>query len=636
MAAPTQSSQIIRFGEFELDLQAEELRRGGVRVKIQEQPFRVLLALVTRHGDLVTRDDLRRELWADDTFVDFDTGLNRSIAKLREALEDSSEAPRYIRTIPRKGYRFIAAVETVAPPPERPRPSSANDGASRGRRFLVAVVALAAVALAASAYWLPRLLPRSPTGAPMGRVMLVVLPFENLTGDPGQEFFSDGITEEIITQLGRQPVKDLGVIARTSAMKYKNSSKDVAEIARELHVGYIVEGSVRRQANRVRIAVQLIRASDQTHLWADTYDRDVANVLSAQAEIARTVGGQLELHLGTGRELSSQQAPPQPQREPDPAAYESYLRGRSYVFAGFDTPQALRRAQGYFEDAIREDPGFGRAYAGLAESYVLLSEFRWLPPEQAYAPGREAIRKALELDKTLGEAYTAWGWLSWRHDWDWAAAEKQYRHACELNPNDVDAHQALAWFLAWSRRGAEARSEIEKIRRLDPAQAFAIDEAGIYFHARDYKSLVEAGRNSLAVRPDFWISHYFLGVGYEGNGRVNDAVREYRKAVEISQGDTDAAAALAYAYALAGKRPEAEAILEGMLQSARTTYLSPYMIAAVYAGLGDKERAFQFLEKAYQERSTDLPYFLQADLRIDTLRSDPRLRDIEQRLRLPR
>lgn len=634
MSLPAPTAQLLRFGDFELDLQTEELRRGGVRVKIQEQPFRILLALVLHRGDLVTREDLRRELWADDTFVDFDTGLNRSIAKLREALEDSSEAPRYIRTIPRKGYRFIAPVEAVAPPAELPRPSTTAVPASRGRRSIMAVLAL--VVLAGTAYLIPNLLRRPPVGAREGRFMLVVLPFENLTGDPGQEFFSDGITEEIITQLGQLPVKELGIIARTSAMKYKNSSKDVAEIARELHVDYIVEGSVRRQGNRVRIAVQLIRASDQTHLWADTYDRDVANVLSTQAEIARTVGSQLQLHLGTGSELSAGQAPPQPQREPDPAAYESYLRGRSYVSAGFDTPQALRRAQAYFEKSIREDPYFGQAYAGLAESYVLLSEFRWVSPNEAYPPARQAIDKALQLDNRLGDAYIAWGWLSWRHDWNWSAAEKQYRYACELNPNDVDAHQALAWFLAWSRRGAAARSEIEKIRRLDPAQAFAIDEAGIYYHSRDYKSLVAAGQKSLALRGDFWISHYFLGVGYEGTGRLSDAVREYRAAVEISQGDTDAAAALGHAYALAGKRSDAAAILQGMLQSARTTYLSPYMIAAVYAGLGDKDRAFQFLEKAYQERSTDLPYFLQADLRMDALRSDPRLREIEQRLRLPR
>lgn len=631
MVVPTQTPQVVRFGEFELDLQAEELRKGGVRVKIQEQPSQILLTLVSRHGEVVTRDDLRRQLWAADTFVDFETGLNRSIAKLREVLGDSPEAPRYIKTIPRKGYRFIAPVEPV--PVALEHQSTDVDKVSQNRwrknRSLATAIVLVAL-LAVAAYWLPHSMRRSATSAHASRIMLAVLPFENLTGDPGQEFFSDGVTEEIITQLGRLQANDLGIIARSSAMKYKNTSKSVAEIANELNVNYVLEGSVRRRSKQVRIAVQLIRANDQTDVWADSFDRSFADVLAVQSEIAYKIGQQLELHLAA-KPLSPQMVNAS---QPNASAYEHYLRGRAYVFAGFDTPQALRRAQGYFEQAVQEDPTFARGYAGLAASYVLLSEFRWLPPQEAYTPGMEAARKALELDTSLGEAHTALGWLIWRHDWDWARAEKEYRYACELNPNDVDAHQALTWFLAWSRRSADAFSEIDKIRQLDPAQAFTIDQAGVYFHLRDYKSLVEVGEKSVASRPDFWVSHYFLGVGYEGSARLSEAIIEYRKAVELSQGDTDPTAALAHAYAVTGNRTEAETILDRMQQKAKSNYVSPYMIATIYAGLGDKDKAFESLERAYKERSTDLPYFLKADLRIDSLRADARLRDIQRRIGL--
>jgi tetratricopeptide (TPR) repeat protein len=265
---------------------------------------------------------------------------------------------------------------------------------------------------------------------------------------------------------------------------------------------------------------------------------------------------------------------------------------------------------------------------------VLLSEFRWLSPEEAYAPARDAARKALELDQTLTEAYTALAWLSWRHDWDWQSAEREYRRAIELNPSDVESHQGLSWYLAWKHRSSEAQAEVAKIRELDPAQDAAIDEAAIYYHQRQYPALVEAGRKSVAARSDYWVGHYFLAVGYEGSGRLSDAIAEYRNAVEISQEDVDALAGLAHAYAVSGKPSEAKEILKRLQQAAGTSYVSPYMIATIYAGLGEKDKALEYLEKAYEERSTDLPYFLSADLRLDALRSDPRFRNLVQKVGL--
>ena len=292
--------------------------------------------------------------------------------------------------------------------------------------------------------------------------------------------------------------------------------------------------------------------------------------------------------------------------------------------------------QRYFEEAIQKDSHFGQAYAGLAECYMSLGEYRWLPPEESYRKATEAVRKALELDETIGEAHNVLGWLSWRYDWDWRTAEKEFKHALELSPNEIDVHEGLVWYFGWSGRHTEALSEVGKIRELDPAYPFAtIDEAGIYYHQRDYKALIEATQKHVASIPDDWTGHYFLGVGYEGSGRKLDAIPEYQKAVELSQGDSDPIAALAHAYAATGRTAEAQKMLHEWLHQSETSYVSPYMIATVYAGLADKDKAFEYLEKAYQERSSDIAYFLKADLRVDKLRSDPRFQDLMRRMNFP-
>ena len=317
-------------------------------------------------------------------------------------------------------------------------------------------------------------------------------------------------------------------------------------------------------------------------------------------------------------------------------AYEAYLRGRSY-WSTASTQQEHKKAQSYFEEAIRKDPRFAPAYAGLADCYLGLGSLRWLRPQDASRPAKEAIRKALELDATLGEAHHALGWLSWQYDWDWPTAEKEFRYALELNPNDVDGRIGFLWYLAWSARSTEALDESKKIRALDPTNYFNFgSEPGIYYHLRDYKALIEAGRNFVASVPGEWSSHYFLGVGYEGSGRSLDAIPEYQKAIDLSHGDQDPTAALAHAYAALGRRAEAEKILGELERQSQTGYVSPYMIAAIYAGLGNKDRSFEFLEKAYQERSSDLPYFIKADLRIDNLRSDPRFQDLMRRVTVTR
>jgi tetratricopeptide (TPR) repeat protein len=320
----------------------------------------------------------------------------------------------------------------------------------------------------------------------------------------------------------------------------------------------------------------------------------------------------------------------------DPVAYDEFLQGRAYFQWGSSSIEGYKKAQTHFEDAIRRDPNLALAYVGLADSYVYMGSQRWVPPQEAYTHARTALRKALELDESLGEAHSSLGWLNWRYDWNWPSAEREFRYAVELNPNYVAGHEELIWYLAWSGRRAEALRELASTASLDLAYSNQTAvESGIYYHQRDYKTLVEVSRRFVALNPDEWPGHYFLAVGFDGLGQEPDAASEYQKAVELSHGDTDTIAGLAHAYTVMGKRAEAGTILNDLLRQSERNYVSPYMIATIYAGLGDKDKAFHFLERAYQERSPDIPYFLKVDLRLDALRSDPRFQDLAHRVGFP-
>jgi serine/threonine protein kinase/tetratricopeptide (TPR) repeat protein len=498
----------------------------------------------------------------------------------------------------------------------------------RGLTLLVPGIALAllvgAVALTNVGALRQRLFGRPGAGTIRS---LAVLPLENLSRDPEQDYFADGMTETLITNLSR--IDTLRVVSRTSVMHYKRTNKTLPEIAKELNVDGVVEGSVMRSGTRVRITTQLLEARTDRHVWADTYDRDLVDVLRLQSEVAEAVAQQVRIQLTPEQQARFRSAP-----AVNPKAYEAYLNGRSFEYA--NTQVSIKRAQSYFEEAIREDPNFALAYAGLAECYLDLGAFRWMSPQDAYRHGSEAVHKALKLDDTLGEAHSTLGYLDWQFSWDWHAAEREIRHAVDLNPNYVEGHLTLAWYLAWTSHRDEALAEVQKILRLDPVFPYiALQEAGVYYHLRDYKSLLEAAEKSVAKNPGNWSSHYFLAVGYEGSGRPAQAVPEYQQAVELSQRDFDALAGLAHAYAAMGKRAEAEKILNELQRQAKGAYVSPYMIAVTYAGLGQNDKAFEFLEKAYRERSPDIAYFLKADLRLDPLRPDPRFLDLLRRVDFP-
>jgi TolB-like protein/DNA-binding winged helix-turn-helix (wHTH) protein/Flp pilus assembly protein TadD len=637
MSAPAPAARVLRFDTFELDLRAGELHKRGVKVRLQGQPLQVLRILLESAGNLVTREELRCQLWPANTFVDFDHSLHNAVGRIREVLGDSAEIPQYIETLPRRGYRFIARVEEV----QAPRISATNGNKTRDAVAVAplsarqsktrAALALTLLILAATGLgvWLVRAVSRPTSAAPRLR-SIAVLPLENLSGDPSQEYFADGMTEELITDLAK--FSALRVISRTSVMRYKGTKKGLPEIARELNVDGIVEGSVMRSGNRVRITAQLLHAPTDKHLWAEAYERDLGDVLRLQNEVAQAIAQQVRAQL-----TPQQQARFRSAGSVNPDSYEAYLRGRYYLSNQFTMAQPLNMAKSYFEESIRKDPGFALAYSGLADSYVYLAFFGQgqLPPDRAHRSAKEALRKALQLDDSIGEAHDTLGLLSWRFEWNWDAAEREFNQAIALAPSYSCAHEDRAEYLSFVGRRAEALAEVAKSNELDPGPSSAMTESGVYYQLRDYQSLVEASRMGVVSYPNEWVEHHSLGVGYEGTGKRLEAISEYQKAIEMSNGDHDATASLAHAFAAIGRRAEAEKILRDLEQKSKSGYVSPYMIATIYAGLGKKDKAFEFLERAYQERSLDISWHLRADLRIDNLRSDPRFQELLRRVGSP-
>lgn len=618
------SPQLIRFGVFELDPQTGELRRRGVRVKLQEQPLLMLLALLENPGRVVTREDLRKRIWPENTFVEFDHGLYSALARLRDALRDSAENPRFIETLPRRGYRFIASIETV--PAASPQPAVRRTSSRRYLTLAVAAAALlacSALLLSSSGRW------RSLGGTPSIR-SVAVLPLENFSGDPAQNFFADAMTEALTTELARG--SSLRVVSRTSSMRYKETHKSLPEIAQELKVDAIVEGSVLRSGDQVRITADLVRADDDRHLWTETFERNLTDILRLQREVAQAIAQNVSAQVGANR-----MAQAKPAAAIDTQAYEAYINGvaaRGNAW-GFATKSALERSVRFYEEAIQKQPDFAPAHMGLAEAYMTLGEFRGLPTMVAYGRSKAELAKALALDDSLPRAQAFLANLTWRFDWDWQAADKQLREAIKRNPTDIDAHCYLAMTLFWRHRREEASSELAAVQALDPVKSHPFAEAAMNFHLRDYPRMLEAIQRIVETDADDWAVHYLMAVAYDGLHRPQEAIPEYRRAVSLSLGDQDALAGLAYGYVKNDQPAEANAILRDLLRQSKSTYVSKYMIATIYASLGKKDAAFQYLDQAFQERSSDLIFFIYSDLRIDSLRSDSRFADLLARMGLP-
>jgi TolB-like protein/DNA-binding winged helix-turn-helix (wHTH) protein/Flp pilus assembly protein TadD len=633
MATPVQGPCILRFDSFELDVRAGELRKRGVKLRLQGQPLQVLAALLSRPGDLVTREELRGQIWTADTFIDFDHSLHNAIARLREVLGDSAETPRYIETLPRRGYRFIGRVDgaevhslsAVSTQQAPPAEGSVSPTQTKSRKLLATAI-FTLLLIAGFAVWLAHLSSR-PTSAASRLNSIAVLPLANLSGDPSEEFFADGMTDQLITDLAK--VGSLRVISRTSVIQYKGTKKDLPEIARELNVDAIVEGSVVRSGQRVRVTAQLLEARSDRHLWAETYGRDLGDVLKLQAEVADSIAQQVRAEL-----TPQQQAQLRGTYAVNPEAYDAYLKGHLYFTTEYTKPDSLRKAQHLFEEAIRKDPNFALAYSGLGDTYIYLAFTGALPKETAYRSAKEELAKAMALDDSIGETYDALGTLNWRFDWNWDAADRAFNRAIALAPSYSCAHEDRALLLAFLGRRAEALAEIAKVEQLDYGFSSASTVSGTYYLLRDYPHLIEASKRALLLYPKDWSQHYYLGIGYEGTGNLQGAISEYQKAIEISDGAQDPAVALARAYSAAGKKDEAESILRELERKSKGTAISPYRLATIYAGLGENDRAFEFLEKAYSERSLDLSWSIKSDFLLDGLRPDPRFQSLLLRMGL--
>lgn len=436
----------------------------------------------------------------------------------------------------------------------------------------------------------------------------------------------DGMTDELITDLAK--VGSLRVTSRTSVMPYKGTKKRLPEIARELNVDGIVEGSVTRSGQRVRITAQLLEGSTDKHLWAETYDRDLGDVLKLQGELAGAIAQQVRAQLSPMQQAQIRQA-----HVVDPAAHDAYLRGRLYFVTEFYKPESVRKAQDLFQQSIQRDPNFALAYAGLADTYVFLAYSGAVQKDQASRSAKDALAKALALDDSVGEAYDTLGTLS-EFNWDWAAADRAFNRAIALAPSYSCAHEDRAVFLATTGRRAEALAEIAKIDQLDYGLSAAGSEISTYYALRDYPDLVEASKRAMLLDSKGWWLHYEIGIGYEGTGKLQEAISEYQKAAKLSDGDQNVLTSLAHADDAIGDRAEAVKILRDLERKSKQIDVPPYVMATTYAGLGDREKAFEFLEKAYQVRAFDLS-FLGADLRLDHLHSDPRFQNLLSRVGLP-
>lgn len=624
------ASGVLRFDNFELEVRAGQLRKRGVRLRLQGQPLRVLTVLLERAGDVVTREELREQIWAADTFVDFDHSLHNAIARLREVLCDSAETPRYIETLPRRGYRFIARVEAgdvpAASSSAKPAPQGEVPAQARLTRLHTLALATVPVLLVIGvALWLGHT-GSAPTSAAPRLNSIAVLPLANLSGDPSEEFFADGMTDQLITDLAQ--VSSLRVISRTSVLQYKETKKTLPEIARELNVDAIVEGSVTRSGQRVRVTAQLLLAPTDRHLWAKTYDGDAGDVLKLQSEVADAIAHQIRAQL-----TPQQQAQLHSARVVNPVAYDAYLKGRLYLTTEYTKPESLKKAQRLFEEAIEKDPNWGLAYAGLADTYVYLAFTGVLSRDAAYRSAKEALAKAMQLDDSIGEAYDTLGLLSSQFDWDWDAADREFNRAIALAPSYSCAHEDRAMFLASAGRRSEALAEIAKIEQLDYSVTSAGVESATYYDLQDYPALIQASRRGLLLDPKDSGQHFYLGAGYEGTGKLQEAISEYQKAMETSDGSKPAVA-LAHAYSAAGKAGEANKILRDLERKAKESSFSPYTMATIYAGLGENDKAFDFLEKAYAEKSLDFPLPLQSDLLLDGLHRDPRFQSLLRRMDL--
>jgi TolB-like protein/tetratricopeptide (TPR) repeat protein len=589
---PVKIAVPIRFGEdFELDLRLYELRRAGRVLKLERIPMELLILLVEEKGQLVSRDQIIEKIWGKDVFLDNDNSINAAIHKIRQVLKDDPEQPRFIQTVTSRGYRFIARVGQDKP---EVTISQGRQGAQMAPHEIRAVA---------------------------------VLPLEDHSDDPVRDYFADGMTEALITSLAK--IKALRVISRTSAMQYKGARKSLPQIASELNVDAVIEGSVLRSGKRVRIIAQLIHASSDQHLWAETYERDFRDILSLQSEIARQVAHEVKViltpeeraRLGSGRQVK-------------PDAHEAYLKGRYHW--NKRTEDSVKKAISYFHQAIDKDPTYAQGYAGLADCYNILGYYNALSPMEAYPKGKAAALKALELDDSLPEPHATLGVVKRDFEWDWSGAEEEFQQAIELNPGCVEAYHWRGTLLSMLGRHAEALREKTRALAIDPLSVVIRTDLGrMFYFSRDYDQAFEQYRAAIDMDPNFASAHLWLAHVYEQKGLFEQVISELKIGMRLTRESTYALAKLGHFYAIAGKRDEARDVLRQLNGLSKQQYVSPYDIAVIYVGLQETDEAFAWLQKAFEQRSLWLGY-LDVEPQLDSLRSDHRFEDLLSRVGLRR
>jgi TolB-like protein/DNA-binding winged helix-turn-helix (wHTH) protein/Flp pilus assembly protein TadD len=621
---------LVHFDCFDVDLSAGRLYKHGIKIRLRDKSFQVLVTLLEHPREVVTREDLRRRLWREEVFVDFDNNLNTAIARLREALNDSADHPRFIETLPKRGYRFIGPVDDTStsqpgPLPCLPEPEEGICGEpqqGRQRRYgvLVAAALVGAMGLVfvlkleSWRDWLWRRTAAQST--PVHIESLAVLPLENLSGNPDEEYFADGMTEALITELGK--VHALRVISRQSVMHYKGTKKTLPQIAKELNVDGLVEGSAVRAGGKVWITAQLIQAAPERHVWSESYERKLSDVIALQRELSQAIVGEIQGKLASPERAHLINAP-----AVKPEAYEDYLRGR-YHFERRTGRLGVDEAISYFQQAVAKDATYAPAYAWLARCYAISGLYH--PPKEVLPKARAAAMKALEIDDTQAEAHASLGFVKAAYDWDWQGAEREFNRAIELDPNNSSSHSQYVWYLGVMGRFDEAIAEAKGARVLDP---FSVNTNRIlgwaYLHARRYDEAIDQFKKTLELDPNYSPAQIYLADCYLFKGMYPEALALLQKL--RPRGDES----LAYLYGVMGQRSKALRVIEDLK---RRPYIDPIFLVFAYAGVGDHDNAIRLLNKGYAERSPQMP-FLKVEPFFDPLRADPRFQDLLRRMNFP-
>ena len=610
-------SGTLRFGDFVLDVAAYELRRNGRRVRLERQPMDLLILLVGRRGQLVSRSQIVDALWCKDVFVDVENGVNTAIRKLRQALRDAPDAPRFIETVPGKGYRFIAAVEILPDTVAAPLPPAASEPAATRRvsaRLVLGALTLAALAGALLWVW------KRPaeSGAP---VTIAVLPFDNLTGAAETDYLASGLTEDTIVSLGRIDPERVSVIGRTSMIAYRGTTKSLAQIGRELGTDYLVESSLRAESSHLRITARLIRVRDQVQIWSDSFDSNTSSILGLQQEISSAIAEQVRTRLSPERQRAIARRHTQ-----NADAYDFFLRGRHFL--NQRTPEAMQRAIDSFQRATVADPTYALAWANLAMAYGTSPINSDIDPRRVSAAARESAVRAVAANPDVAEAQHALGHVNWAFGWDWRAAEAAFRRAIQLDPSYSLVHLILGHLLSQTGRHAEAERFMRRGRELDPLNPLSYGlSSQVAFQARDYAGALQHANRAIALDQEFWIGHQMRGQALEELGDHDLALKALATAARLSAQNSKPISLTGYILGRSGRTAEARDLLGALEMASRQRYVPPYALALVHAGLGDADATFEWLNRAYAARDVHL-MFLTVDVKWDRYRSDPRFGEL--------